>query len=320
MINYSVRLAGLILIAALFNACGTETIDEDPDHGKVKVLLSKAPQFNEDSAYFFIERQVGFGPRVPLTKPHEQCHLFLDSMMRAYGFEIFPNKGTVIGYDGKRIPLKNIVASFRPELKKRILLAAHWDTRPMADRDTENKDKPIEGANDGASGVAVLLEIARNIQKKPLTNIGIDIIFFDMEDYGTVYCQGSEWWSKYPHKQNYTASYGILLDMVGAKGATFPVEGNSKRYAAHVIQKVWGTAEKLGYGSFFVRNEVQAITDDHYNMNVFAGIPTIDIVHMDPSTSDFGPFHHRHADNLSIIDKKTLKAVGQTVMEVIYSE
>ena len=214
------------------------------------------------------------------------------------------------------------------------MLFAHWDTRPFADRDTKDKAKPIDGANDGASGVGVLLEVARLLQQNQ-TSIGVDIIFFDAEDYGSTaasiigqnsandWCLGTQYWAKNPPIANYHPRYGILLDMVGASNAIFPKDYYSMYYAPHIVNKVWGKARDLGYGAYFSDIELTqrgAITDDHVYVNELAKIPAIDIIHYDPTTYDFGSFHHRHTDNMDIIDKKTLKAVGQTILEVVYSE
>jgi Zn-dependent M28 family amino/carboxypeptidase len=219
----------------------------------------------------------------------------------------------------KKMPVKNIIASFNPEKNTRILLAAHWDTRPVSDRDEKFKDKPFDGANDGASGVGVLLEIARQASvAKP--NLGIDIIFFDMEDYGKEYCLGSAYWAKNFHKPGYSAQYGILLDMIGAKDAVFPREGLSRQYAPYVVKKIWNKAAHLGYSHYFIFQDVHELTDDHANIILLANIPCVNIIHFDPVTNDFGTFHHRQSDNMSIIDKNTLKAVGQTVLEVVWEE
>lgn len=313
------RRSALYALLFILVACGPDEPVQPPDNNKTERYLSIAPVFQADSAYLFVKKQVEFGPRVPLTIPHEKCAAWLQEQFKKYGAGVQLHSGTVNAYDGKNIQLRNIIASYAPEKKKRVLLAAHWDTRPMADRDSVDKEKPIDGANDGASGVGVLLEVARNIQLRA-PGIGIDIILFDMEDYGSKFCLGSEYWSKFPHTPGYMASYGILLDMVGGKNATFPVEGISMQYATNVVHKVWERAGALGYGHMFLWNEMQPITDDHVHINQIAGIPCVDIIQMDPNTGDFGPFHHRHSDNMEGIDKQTLKAVGQTIMEVIYGE
>lgn len=309
------------IFPALFFSCSNPTdTGQQKKASEAAAKKSNTPSFNPDSAYAWIQQQVDFGPRVPQTEPHEKCVDFIIQKMKSYKMEVLIPGGEVIAYNGKRIKLKNIIASYKHELNKRILIAGHFDTRPMADRDTYDTDKPIDGACDGASEVAVMFEIARHVSQSNL-NFGIDFIFFDMEDYGEKFCQGSEYWANNPHKKNYSAQYGILLDMVGAKGATFPIEGHSRQYAYSVVKKVWDKASEMGYSDYFVYNEVQEITDDHYNINSIANIPCIDIIHIDPYSGDIGPiYHHRHADNMSVIDKNTLKAVGQTLLEVIYSE
>ena len=288
-----------------------------------------APQFNSDSAFLFVKQQVDFGPRVPGTLAHEKCADYLAAKLRSYKLDVIVQKGMTTAYDNRQFELKNIIGAYKPELKDRVLLCAHWDCRPIADRDTKDTDKPIDGANDGASGVGVLLEIARNLNTVN-PNIGVDIIFFDIEDYGqphvddaskeNTWCLGSQYWARNPHRLGYYAKYGILLDMVGAAGATFMKEGGSEYYAPSVVTKVWNKAEEIGYSDYFSNIHTSAITDDHYYINTIAAIPTIDIIHMDTQTRDFFPFHHKHGDNMSVIDKNTLKAVGQTVMEVVYAE
>ena len=306
------------LTSDFFSSCSPPP--DDTDTTKVKPVVKKfVPDFNSDSAYAFIKAQVDFGPRVPGTSAHEKCMNYIIAKMKSYGMDVTVQTGSVVAYNGKTMPVKNIIASYKKENQDRVLLAGHWDTRPMADRDTFNIDKPIDGASDGASEVAVMIEIARLLSISK-ADIGIDFIFFDMEDYGDEYCQGSEYWAKTLHTPNYYAKYGILMDMVGAKGAKFPIEGNSWEFASSVVQKVWAKGNELGYGNYFDNNKMQSITDDHVNVNIFANIPCIDIIQMDPVTGDFGPYHHRHSDNMNIIDKNTLKAVGQTVTAVVYSE
>ena len=223
--------------------------------------------------------------------------------------------------------MQNIVASFNPDAKKRVLLCAHWDTRPWADEDIVDQDKPILGANDGGSGVGVLIEIARQLSQNPI-DLGVDIVLFDAEDYGNSdivdsYCLGSQYWSKKPHIPGYKAKYGILLDMVGAEGAYFFQEGVSMHYAADVVKKVWETAHKAGYRQYFIFNQFDfsQLTDDHLYVNRYAKIPCIDIIQYDKNNpKGFGSFWHTHEDNMNIISTATLKAVGQTVLEVLYRE
>ncbi|KRO61924.1 MAG: hypothetical protein ABR80_03050 [Cryomorphaceae bacterium BACL11 MAG-121015-bin20] len=177
----------------------------------------------------------------------------------------------------------------------------------------------------------MLLELARQFSIKNPT-IGVDIILFDAEDYGQPedskfpimqdsWCLGSQYWSKNPHKPNYYARYGILLDMVGAKNATFRKEEISSYYAPNILEKVWRKANQLGYGNHFVFENAKQIVDDHLYVNQITGIPTIDIIEYDPATeSNFNKHWHTHKDDMDNIDKNTLNAVGQTLLEVIYNE
>ncbi len=291
-----------------------------------------SPEFNPDSAYDYIEKQLSFGPRVPSTSQHKQCGDWLTNKLRDVGAEVFEQKANVFHFNGQEIELRNIIGSFQPEKEKRILLFAHWDTRPYADwdNDKEKQNNPIMGADDGASGVGVLLEIARQIQEHP-TDVGIDIILFDMEDWGQAdfdkdfipgewWCVGSRYWSESPHVPNYKASYGILLDMVGAANATFMKEGYSIQYAQSLLTKIWGTASKLGYKNYFINKQGGYITDDHVPIIENMGIPCVNIINLKDSDSGFAPHWHTHNDNIKNINKETLKAVGQTVMEIIYQE
>ncbi|RMG83199.1 MAG: M28 family peptidase [Bacteroidetes bacterium] len=293
-----------------------------------------APAFNEDSAYFFLKKQVEFGPRVPGSEAHRKCKTYIVNTLKRYGFAVKEQKGEVELFNGKKIEITNIIAQSDTSANKKILLMAHYDTRPFADRDTKNRTKPILGANDGASGVAVLLEIARVISTDSIKpEVGIEMVFFDAEDYGqpqetfssannsNTWCLGSQYWAKNLDTPRSEYLYGILLDMVGGKIARFPKEGGSMYYAPLVVEKVWSIARAAGYGKYFVNETMYgAITDDHKYVNEIAHIPSIDIVHYEVHRNDFFLHHHKHSDNLNQIDKNTLKAVGQTLLYVIYSE
>lgn len=322
-------LRGILIFALVLlfiSGCTTET-NQTSTGNKVEEYKPAVPlpPFNADSAYAFLKQQVDFGPRIPGTKAHAQCADWMKSKMLSYGLEVTEQNGMMKTYDGKSFNLRNIISVYRPDLKRRLLLCAHWDTRPFADRDDKDNDKPFDGANDGASGVAVLMEIARLIQEsKP--DIGIDFIFFDLEDYGDPdgktadsWCLGSQFWSKNLHVPGYSPVYGILLDMVGGKDAIFPKEGTSMKYAPGVVNKVWALARSLGY-TMFVNNIGPETTDDHLYINKIAGIPCIDIVHYEITRMDYMSCHHRHCDNLSNIDPMVMKIVGHVVMEVVHRE
>ena len=322
------RLIGFLIFLITIISCNSKQEKVTIKKSKIRI---EVPNFNSDSAYFFVERQVSFGPRVISSKAWDQCSKYLTNKLESYGAKVIVQQAPITTYDQKKHTLRNIIGSYSPEKNNRIALFAHWDSRHVADYDTINTSQPILGANDGGSGVGVLLEIARNINLKN-PKIGVDIIFFDAEDYGQPenskfptmndsWCLGSQYWSKNPHKQNYFAKYGILLDMVGGKDAEFWQEGISSYYASNIIKKVWDIAHNIGYSNFFIYKKSPQIMDDHYYVNTITGIPTIDIIEYDPfSKTNFNKHWHTHADNMNNVDRETLKAVGQTVMSVIYSE
>ncbi len=299
-----------------------------------EVTLVETPDFKADSAYAYIAQQVAFGPRVPGSEASKNTLQFLVAKLKSYGWTVTEQPFTAFRYDGKKLQGTNIIAQFQPAVAKRILLAAHWDARSIADKDSVRKDEPIDAANDGASGVGVLLEIARNLHEaKNKPAVGVDIVLFDLEDHGepedyagehkpNSWALGSQHWAANLVPANYKAYYGILLDMVGGKGAMFPHEGSSMQYAPGIVRSVWSTAADLGYSNLFVDQDAFGISDDHTAVNEIAKIQMIDIIDLRASNGgfEFGSFHHTHADNLANIDKTTLKAVGQTLLQVLYRE
>lgn len=327
------RIPSILAIILLFiaQACGQKT------GGSNTPLIVKdkltTPEFNADSAYSYIETQVNFGPRVPNSSAHLACADYLAAKLSSFGAEVIAQEAEVRAFDGTRLNIRNIIGQFQPEKNDRIMLYAHWDSRPFADYDSNpaKRDTPIDGANDGASGVAVLLEIARHLSENP-TYPAIDIIFFDAEDYGQpdhkslpfqpdTWCLGSQYWGKHPHKSNYYARYGILLDMVGAKDALFYQEQFSLQIAPKLVDQIWRIAGEIGYGSKFIFEEGGMITDDHVYVYRHRQIPSVNIIQYDPSSNtSFGSYWHTHKDTMGNIDRATLKAVGQTVLETIYRE
>ncbi len=322
------KLLPIAIIISFLFSCNTKTEKpvETPVQNNIPQVI--VPEFIADSAYAFVKAQCDFGPRVPNSKGHIACGDYLIEKMASWADTVIVQKGIVNAYDGTRLNFRNIISSFNPQNKNRILLFAHWDTRPWADKDEKDKDKPILGADDGASGVGVLMEIARQLKLNKV-EIGIDIIFFDAEDYGKegggseaedTYALGTQYWTKNLHVPGYTANYGILLDMVGAKNAQFRFEGLSYERASGVVQNVWKTAESLGYSNYFLHQDGGWVTDDHVYVNEM-GIPAIDIINSDLSSRNgFAKHWHTHADNMDVIDTNTLRAVGQTLMSVIFKE
>ena len=315
----------ILSITLLVFSCSTAGKKSE---NKTATILVSVPEFSADSAYQYVKKQVDFGPRVPNSAEHKACAEFLISSLKQFGAEVTVQDADLTSFNGVRLKSKNIIGSYNTQAVTRILLFAHWDTRPWADNDPDKKNHktPILGANDGASGVGVLLELARVLNtQKP--NVGVDIIFFDTEDYGNTsgdedsWCLGTQYWSNNKHIPNYHARYGILLDMVGAPQATFYREQLSDSYAKYVVDNVWSQAAALGYGDYFVNKPGGAITDDHIYINRIAGIPAIDIIQYDPySTTGFAKYWHTLNDTMDNIDKNTLKIVGTTLLHVIYNE
>ena len=278
------------------------------------------PTFSADSAYAFTAAQCAFGERTMNSRAHDLCGEWIMKKFASYGMTVEAQDADVKGWDGTTLHSRNIIARFRPEATTRILLCAHWDSRPWADNDPDSTNwrKPVMAANDGASGVAVMLEIARALQSDTTLKVGVDFVCFDAEDWGTpqwadvaddadTWALGAQHWATHL-PEGYEARYGILLDMVGGAGSKFYQEGVSKQYAAEIVNKVWRTAAGIGYGSFFPMKD--------------GGIPCIDIVPFFPDCqqSSFGPTWHTVNDTMENIDPNVLKAVGQTVLQVLYSE
>ena len=316
----------LIVLAACNSGNKTESTTTE-----TKKNTTPAPSFNADSAFNYVKAQTDFGPRIPNSSSQAKCADWLSTTMKQFADTVIVQSFQSRGFDGKTLNGKNIISSFIPSKGDRIMLCAHWDTRPFADQDSVRKNEPIDGANDGASGVGILIEVARQLSiAKP--DLGIDIIFFDLEDYGQpensgfpeqddTYCLGSQYWSQNLHTPNYFARYGVLLDMVGATNATFTQEGTSMRYAENVTGMVWKTAGDLGYGNYFLMEKTNPIVDDHYYINQIAEIKCTDVIHYDYNTpSHFWKHWHTHGDTIDKIDKNSLKAVGQTLLQVLFNE
>jgi hypothetical protein len=325
----------LIPIILISGSCNNSTRNQKAGNEKQEETIKISP-FNADSAYAYVKDQVDFGPRVNNTSAHEKCADFLIRKLKKFCPDVIVQNGQVKAFNGKMLNFKNIIASYNPATNDRIFICSHWDSRPFADHDPDVKkhNTPIDGANDGASGVGVLLEIARQLSISAPA-IGVDIIFLDAEDYGAPedtprdehsedwWALGSQYWAKNPHKANYFAKYGILLDMVGAPQATFMEETYSMQYAPAVVRNVWDIASKLGYSAYFPFEEGGYITDDHLFINKELNIPTIDIIHLErKSNGDIGfyPYWHTTNDNMNSIDKTTLDVVGKTLMAVIANE
>jgi glutaminyl-peptide cyclotransferase len=333
ILSYSgwLLLAGLTLIACNPEPKAPDTPDtpvvETPRSGKTY----QVPRFSQDSAYAYIAKQVAFGPRVPNTSEHEACGDWMADKLRSFGLEVIEQTFQATAFDGTVLNGRNIIGQYNPGATNRILFAAHWDTRPFADSPLNNERmaEPIAGADDGGSGVGVLLEIARQLQANPIDDqdLGVDIVFFDAEDYGesggseTTWCLGSQHWARNLHRPNYRPKYGILLDMVGSATPRFTKDKVSMTFAPQVMNKVWKLAQAMGHGNLFVDIPTGLIVDDHYFVNQIAKIPMIDVINKPAgSETGFGDYWHTHDDDMDVISKNTLRAVGQVMVAVIYRE
>ena len=285
--------------------------------------------FNADSAYKFVKAQTDFGPRVPNTESHSKTASYLAGELKRLGTKVTVQATKLKTFDGTTINAKNIIGEINPDSSKRILLLAHWDSRPWADNDPDlsKRKKPVMGANDGASGVGVILELARLFKAKS-PNIGIDILFVDAEDWGdsnsnydteSTWALGTQYWIEHMHRDNYEPIYGILLDMVGSKDAKFYKDYYSMEYAPQITNTVWDIARDSGYADYFVNKDGGGITDDHVFVNK-AGIKCIDIIDQNSGSSNSGfcPQWHTTFDTMDNISTETLKAVGQTLTNLIY--
>lgn len=322
----SITTLAMILSSA---SCGNKKKNNQTTKVVVEARELPPSPFSADSAFKHIERQVGFGSRVPNTAGHRATSAYFISELKALDIPVIEQRATLTAFDGTKLEAVNIIATYRPEAEERIMLFAHWDTRPWADMESSEvlRQSPIPGADDGASGPGIMLEIARLLSEKGLQNIGVDLIFFDAEDYGQpdwigdpntdrtdTWALGSQYWSQNPHTEGYSPKLGILLDMVGAKDAKFLREYFSQDVAGNRITDIWKTAAELGHDNYFINKMGGAITDDHYFIIKNLRIPCVDIINYE---NNFADYWHTHNDNLANISKETLKAVGETIWQVL---
>ncbi len=324
-VQYLFMVLGLILVF------GCDDDDSQKPSEEEVFATVPVPKFEQDSAYNYIQTQVDFGPRVPNSEAHRQCKDWFVSKFKEFGADVIAQDFEAKAYTGEILKGWNVIAQYNPKVKKRVLLAAHWDSRHIADSplSTERQNEPILGADDGASGVGVLLEVARNLNISPI-GMGIDIILFDAEDYGDdnsanqnmfSWCLGSQHWAKNKHVKDYRADYGILLDMVGSKDARFAKDNISMKYAPDQMNKFWDLAKAMNKDKYFVNLPTTIGIDDHYIVNTIAMIPMFDIINKPAdSTTGFGDYWHTHNDDMDVIDKETLQAVGQVLLAAIYRE
>ena len=325
----------LIICVSMIACTHNDNGGEKPKTEQKNIVV---PDFDGQKAYDYVKHQTDFGPRVAGTAQHDSCGVWLAETLREFADTVYVQNFRTRLYTGNGIDGANIIASFNPKAAKRIVLCSHWDSRPFADHDSDESlhNTPIDGANDGASGVGILLALAEVMHNTPISEkLGIDIILFDLEDYGppqneselylddnNYWALGSQYWSAQPHIAGYRANFGILLDMVGAKNPNFTKEYFSQRYASFVGNKLWRIARDLGYEDYFTNDSGDPVSDDHLPMNEVAGIPTYDIIDLRTSSSNgtFPEMWHTVADNIDCIDKNTLQMVGNVLTRLVYTE
>lgn len=324
------HMAGIVAIGGLMSlaACGAgrnrqnDSVSADASAETAQTAVS-VPEFSADSAMAFLRRQVEFGPRVPNTEAHRKAGDWMVAELKRRGAEVHEQTADLTAFDGTVLKCRNIFARFNPQAEgNRLLLMAHYDTRPWADQDPDaaNHKRPIDGANDGGSGVAVILETARHLAAdNPGT--GIDILLSDAEDYGATededsWALGARYFAQQMHANGWTPTQAILLDMVGGRGARFPYEYFSRQAAPALDRAFRKAAVNAGYGHLFPDTPGSAVTDDHIEL-IKMGVPAIDIIEYDEETG-FNPTWHTMGDNIGNIDPATLKAVGQSLLQYIY--
>jgi hypothetical protein len=321
------------VMASMLVACGGRSGRNigGPD----TITLAPCPTFNADTCMKYIQEQCNFGPRVTGSKEADLCRQYIAEQFRRFGAVVEEQQADVTLWDGKVLPACNIIAKLNPDNTDRVIVCAHWDSRPWADNDEDEKNHrtPVLAANDGASGVAMMMEICRLLQQTPI-KVGIDFICFDAEDMGTpqwaeteestseTWCLGSKFWAERAREEGYRARYGVLLDMVGGRGSVFPPEKVSQDYAQPIASLFVRLGNQLGYGHYFPLNrEGGFLMDDHVNINRIARVPCIDVVpNFTDGPSSFGPTWHTVNDTPENIDTNVLEAVGQTLTQLIYNE
>lgn len=308
--------AALTLTLVFTLACDSQSAEQAPP----PLLAPERPEFDGQAAHALLRDQVAFGPRIPGSPGHQAQLAWMLERLAPLADTVLTDSFThTHSTTGEELPLTNVVARFRPDESRRLLFLAHWDTRPRSDAAPSPEDRalPVPGANDGASGVAVLLQVAEHLATAS-PPMGVDLLFVDGEDYGPtsddMYLGAKHFAATWPEER--WPVYGVLLDMVGDADPAFPIEGNSADYAPQIVQRVWGVAGRLGYGSYFPLDAGPRIGDDHVPLN-HAGIPTIDIIDF-----EYGPgnaYWHTPDDLPEHTSASTLLMVGEVVLELIYT-
>lgn len=280
-------------------------------------VLEPKTAFDGQAAYAYIKTQLDFGPRVPGTAGHRQTGDWIVAQMQRTADTVSEQRWTHVTVKGDTLPLRNIFARFRPEAAERVLYVTHWDTRPISESaaDPARRTLPVPGANDGGSGVALFLALGDALAKTP-PSVGVDLLFVDGEDYGEFgpplgdVLLGSTYFADHLPSPDYRPLYGVLWDMIGDRDLRIPQEGNSIAAAPEVVQRVWSVADELGYGSVFVPEAGEYITDDHVPL-IRKGLRVIDVIDLDY------PAHHTPDDLLDKVSVRSLQTVGDVALRLV---
>ncbi len=287
--------------------------------------------FDGEQAMAYARTQVGFGPRVPGTDGHRRTGDWILAQMRVRADTVVEQRWTHVTKRGDSLPMRNILARFRPDVEQRVLYLAHWDTRPVADSDRNlgARQTPIPGANDGASGVALLIALADVLKKTP-PSFGVDLLFVDGEDYGSFddpnnpdVLIGSRYFAEHLPSPDYRPLFGVVWDMIGDRDLNIYQEQHSVQAAPEVVQRVWETAKELGHGDVFIPEVYGPITDDHLPL-IKKGLRVIDVIDLDygPPIENGGPrpaptYHHTLQDTIDKISARSLKIVGDVATALV---
>jgi len=299
-----------VAVGLMLSACSGS------DAASGQAATAQAVEFDGAAAMESVRRQVAFGPRVPGSPGHRAMGDWLIAELQRSADTVMVQSWNHSTADGRVLPMRNVFARFNPRATRRVLYIAHWDTRPIADKEEDRASAalPVPGANDGGSGVAILLGVAAALKKAP-ANVGVDLLFVDGEDYGsfdtnTDVLIGSSFFAEHMPGGNYAPEFGVLFDMVGDEFPVFLFETNSLQAAPDVVQRVWATAKRLGYETSFQSREYGAITDDHVPL-IQKGLKVIDIIDLDY------PWHHQLGDTPDKVSQRTLQMVGNVAMAVL---
>jgi glutaminyl-peptide cyclotransferase len=303
-----VRFAGVLYVLMLA-ACGGAGGGQAP---------AIKPDFDGEAALGYVRTQLGFGPRIPGSPGHRKTGDWIVQMMRERADTVIEQLWTHRTVKGDTLPMRNILARYNPAATQRILYLTHWDTRPVSDAalNMGERMQPVPGANDGASGTAMLIALADALERTPLApNVGLDILFVDGEDYGDFAKDqdvliGSRYFANHLPDSGYRPLFGVLWDMIGDKDLRIDQESHSLERAPEVVQRVWKTAADLGYGNVFLNQEGTGVTDDHLPL-LDKGLRVIDVIDYEFEA------HHTPRDTIDKVSSRSLKIVGDVALTLL---